>query len=179
MNNRVVFTGGPGSGKTSVIDKLKRMGYKCSAEVGRNVIQTQVECQGNALPWLDKVAFRDEMVREELTNHEMFSDSSDIVFFDRSVIDSYGYSMLEHLPISEVLITNCNDLEYCKRVFIFPPWNSIFTNDLERKQDFYEAVSTYEEMVKAYQKFDYELVEVPKSSVRERVDFILSSVKNG
>ena len=176
MNNLIVFTGGPGSGKTSVIDALKSLGYRCAPEVGRKVIQQQVEQQGRALPWLDKVAFRDEMVREELANYQAFEESEQLVFFDRSIVDSYGYSLLETLPISEPLMNNCNELEYNSKVFIFPPWDSIFINDQERKQDFNEAIATYEKMVTAYNQFGYQLVEVPKLSVEVRVEFILASV---
>ncbi|MGF1681575.1 AAA family ATPase [Photobacterium minamisatsumaniensis] len=178
MKNVIVFTGGPGSGKTSVIERLNALGYKCASEVGRKVIQNQVESQGSALPWGNKVAFRDEMVREELENYKKFDVCQDTVFFDRSIIDSYGYSLLEQLPMSEALLKSCDELEYCKKVFIFPPWETIFTNDLERKQDFNEAVATYNEMEKAYKKFGYELVEVPKSSISKRVNFILASVKS-
>lgn len=178
MKNLIVFTGGPSSGKTSVIVHLIELGHKCVSEVGRKIIQHQVESQGTALPWDDKVAFRDKMVRKERSNHKAFKLSKDLVFFDRSIVDSYGYSMLEQLPISELLLSSCNELKYCIKVFIFPPWSAIFTNDLERKQGLNEAVATYDEMVKAYNQFGYELVEVPKSSVRARADFILSSVKN-
>ncbi len=102
MNNLIVFTGGPGSGKTSVIDALKNLGYRCAPEVGRKVIQHQVERQGNALPWLDKVTFRDEMVREELANYQAFQSSEQPVFFDRGIVDSYGYSLLEALPVLDL-----------------------------------------------------------------------------
>lgn len=136
MNNLIVFTGGPGAGKTLVIDALKSKGCRCAPEVGRKVIQHQVEQQGDALPWRDKVAFRDEMVREELANYQAFELSEQPVFFDRSIVDSYGYSLLETLPIPQSLLNSCNELEYNSKVFIFPPWDSIFINDQERKQDF-------------------------------------------
>lgn len=65
MERFIVFTGGPGSGKTSVIEHLQSLGYKTSDEVGRRVIQQQVESGGNALPWLDKAAFRDVMFQQK------------------------------------------------------------------------------------------------------------------
>ncbi|WP_240207459.1 AAA family ATPase [Vibrio sp. CyArs1] len=175
MNNRVVFTGGPGSGKTSVIEFLHQKGYARAPEVGRKVIKAQVDLQGKALPWLDKVAFRDEMVLEEIENYENFG-STEITFYDRSIIDSYGYSILERLPISELLLAKCNELIYCRKVFIFPPWEEIYENDAERKQDFTKAIATYHEMVNAYIKYDYDLIEVPKVSVKERAQFIVSKM---
>ena len=178
MNNRVVFTGGPGSGKTSVIKFLEQLGYPSATEVGRKVIQTQTERNGTALPWKDKVAFRDAMGLEELSNYKVHGDSA-LTFFDRSIIDSYGYSQLEQIAISELLLRSCSELTYHKKVFIFPPWEAIYENDIERKQDFNEAVATYHEMVEAYEKFGYELIEVPKVSVQERAEFILYTVGNG
>lgn len=178
LNNRVVFTGGPGSGKTSVIEFLRQMGYANAPEVGRKVIQSQVELQGTALPWLDKVAFRDEMVLEEIYNYENFG-GTEVTFFDRSIIDSYGYSKLEHIPISDFLLEKGGELTYCRTVFIFPPWEEIYENDAERKQDFAEAIATYHEMVSAYIKFGYDLIEVPKVSVKERAQFIVSKMSDG
>lgn len=177
LNNRVIFTGGPGSGKTSAIELLCQMGYQSAPEVGRKVIQAQVESQGSALPWLDKIAFRDEMVLEEINNYENFGDT-EIIFYDRSIIDSYGYSRLESIPISELLLAKCGELEYYHKVFIFPPWEEIYENDAERKQGFNEAVATYHEMVNAYTKFGYDLIEVPKASVKERVQFIVSKLSD-
>ncbi|WP_204165124.1 AAA family ATPase [Shewanella algidipiscicola] len=177
MNNRVIFTGGPGSGKTSVIKFLCQMGYPSAPEVGRKVIQAQVASQGSALPWLDKTAFRDEMVLEEINNYENFGDT-EMTLYDRSMIDSYGYSKLESIPISELLLAKCGELDYCRKVFIFPPWEEIYENDTERKQDFNEAVATYHEMVSAYTKFGYDLIEVPKVSVKKRAQFIVSKLND-
>ncbi|MGI2801313.1 AAA family ATPase, partial [Photobacterium damselae] len=67
---------------------------------------------------------------------------------------------------------------YYHKVFIFPPWEEIYENDAERKQGFNEAVATYHEMVNAYTKFDYDLIEVPKASVKERVQFIVSKLSD-
>ena len=174
-SNRIVFTGGPGSGKTSVIELLYDMGYQYVPETGRRVIQTQVKSQGSALPWLDKAAFRDEMVFEEIRNYESFS-GTEITFYDRSIIDSYGYSKLERIPISELLLAKCDEFNYFRKVFTFPPWEEIYKNDKERKQGFNEAIATYREMVSVYTYFGYELIQVPKASITERAQFIVSKL---
>ncbi|AQS38638.1 putative ATPase [Shewanella psychrophila] len=173
MNNFIVFTGGPGSGKTSVINALMDSGFLCTNEVGRQVILSQVAQKGAALPWNNKLAFRDEMVRQEMLAHHHYQNSTHRVFFDRGIVDSYGYSTLEKLTVSEKLINGCQTLRYNPNVFIFPPWEAIYSNDTERKQEFEEAMTTYEHMVSAYQEFGYSLIEVPKTSVVERLTFIL------
>lgn len=54
-----------------------------------------------------------------------------------------------------------------------PPWREIYRNDTERKQDFAEAIASYDAAVATYREFGYEPVDVPKLSVAERTDFIL------
>ncbi|RXJ94865.1 ATP-binding protein [Malaciobacter molluscorum] len=177
MNKRIVLTGGPGSGKTSVIEFLNSLGYYSAPEVGRKVIQLEIKLNSDALPWDNKAAFRDKMLLEEINNYKIYNYST-FCFYDRSIIDCYGYSKLENIPISENLIKNCHELTYNSNVFIFPPWKSIYKNDLERKQDYKESVSTYNEMLCAYKYFGYKLIEVPKVSVEKRVEFILNKVNN-
>jgi len=90
-----------------------------------------------------------------------------------------GYSKLENIPISKLLLIKCRDLRYHRKVFIFPPWDEIYENDIDRKQDFNEAVAIYHEMVSAYNKFGYDLIEVPKVSIKERAEFIINKLNNG
>jgi predicted ATPase len=57
-----VVTGGPGSGKTTLIDALAQAGCARSIEAGRGVIQDQMAVGGPALPWRDPKAFAELMV---------------------------------------------------------------------------------------------------------------------
>ncbi|WP_299494510.1 AAA family ATPase [uncultured Shewanella sp.] len=176
QDNFIVFTGGPGSGKTTVINALKAQNFSCSEEAGRKVIQTQVEQEGDALPWANKEAFRDLMFKFEIASYLQHQSQNGLVFFDRSIIDILGYSNLEQIQLSDELISAISDYKYHSKVFIFPPWKEIFTHDSERKQDFAIAIETYKKMVSAYECAAYELIEVPFGSVSERVDFILANL---
>ena len=66
---------------------------------------------------------------------------------------------------------------YARTVFVMPPWREIYQNDAERKQDFAEAIASYDLAVSTYREFGYEPVDVPKVSVTERVQFILERVE--
>jgi predicted ATPase len=65
---------------------------------------------------------------------------------------------------------------YNRRVFIAPPWEEIFQQDRERKQDFAEAVRTHEIVVQTYVSLNYQLLELPRVSVDERLEFVLEHV---
>ena len=67
MNERyVVVTGGPGSGKSTLIDALERDGHARSVEAGRAIIRDQVAIGGPALPWNDPELFAELMLCWEM-----------------------------------------------------------------------------------------------------------------
>ena len=65
-------------------------------------------------------------------------------------------------------------LRYNRRVFIAPPWKEIFGRDDERRQDWHVAVRTYEIMAETYSGLGYELIELPRTPVDERTDFVIA-----
>jgi predicted ATPase len=89
-----------------------------------------------------------------------------------------GYIRLLGLPVPEHMEKAARTFPYNRHVFIAPPWLEIFEGDRERKQDFDEAVRTYEALVATYTAYNYELVEIPRAPVQERVRFILHNVHN-
>jgi predicted ATPase len=175
-NRFIVITGGPGAGKTTLIKALRDRGYARSVEAGRGIIQDQVAIDGSALPWKNPALFAELMLSWELRSYRLAEDSTGLVFFDRGVPDIVGYLRLAGLPIPEHVRKAAQAFRYHRRAFITPPWPEIFQTDRERKQDFDEAVRTYQSMVAAYTEYGYELVEIPRVSTEERAEFILDAI---
>lgn len=174
MNKLIVLTGGPGSGKTSVTEYLEKEGFRVAGESGREVIREELEAGGDALPWANAEAFRNRMAEKDLSNYHEFYNSEDFAFFDRGIVDTYGYSLLSGMSVPTRLINFCEELRYNRTVFIFPPWPEIYENDNERKQTYEVAVATYNMIAKVYKNLKYFPVEVPKTSIQKRAEFILS-----
>jgi predicted ATPase len=169
-----IITGGPGSGKTSLLDALEKMNYKRSVEAGRGIIQQQVAIGGRALPWDDKLLFAELMLSWEVRSYQIAEQWAGIVFFDRGVPDVAAYLMLSNMPVPRYVQKAIETFHYNPPVFIAPPWREIFTQDRERKQDFEEAIRTYEALVETYTGNGYKLVELPYVSIEERVRFVLA-----
>ena len=174
---RIVVTGGPGAGKTSLIAALERRGLPHAPESGRAIIQAQVATGGTALPWADRAAYARLMLLRDRDAHARAEALGGPVFFDRGAPDIVGYLRLCGLPIPDDLAAAALALRYDPRVFIAPPWPEIFTNDAERRQDFAEAVRTHDAMAQVYSELGYTLVALPRTTVEDRADFVLERVR--
>lgn len=169
----VVLTGGPGSGKTTLIEELKQRGHTAPVEAGRAIIQQQIDIEGPALPWKDPALFSELMLCWELRSYEIAKGMDGMIFFDRGIPDIAGYLQLSKLSVPPHVKSAAEQYRYNPLAFILPPWEEIFEQDRERKQTFGEAVRTYHAMVKAYGHYGYDLIEVPRLAVEQRADFIL------
>jgi predicted ATPase len=171
-----IITGGPGSGKSSVIDALAKEGVSHMPEAGRAIIQDQVEIGGDALPWVDRVAFANLMLAWEMRSYREASTLHGPVIFDRGIPDVIGYLRLCGLSVPEFMIRAAEIRRYAKRVFIAPYWPEIFSQDAERKQTLAEAQATHDAMTEVYTELGYELVPLPLMPIPDRVSFIRSHV---
>lgn len=176
QRNYIILTGGPGSGKTTIINALARKGYKCIAETGRKIIQEEVLNGGLATPWDNPKAYADKMLHYAIKDYTTMQNETSLIFFDRGIPDVLGYVNLVKIEQTPALLEAIKEFRYNPVVYILPPWEEIYQTDTERKQDFEEAIATYKEMLKVYHNNEYTVVEVPYISVDERVQFILEDI---
>lgn len=174
--NFTIITGGPGMGKTAIVHHLSELGYHCVPESGRAIIQQQMAGAGDALPWSNPAAFAKLMFNSSLEDYFRLITESAPVFFDRGSPDVIGYLELSGLPVPYEMIEAARNNRYHQSVFITPPWQEIYETDTERKQDFEEAIRTYEMMQTVYSRHGYDLVEIPRLPVADRVSFILGQL---
>jgi len=69
----------------------------------------------------------------------------------------------------------CREHTYTK-IFILPPWEEIYVSDEARYENYEQAKLIYNHLVETYEYYSYELIEVPKGTVEERIDFILNQI---
>ena len=139
MVKRVVLTGGPGSGKSSLIEVLAEFGFMICREVSRTIIQQEVKIPNGVLPWTDLRGFADLCQEQMCQDWERFAKYPHCVFYDRGLPDILGYLNLSQIQPSEYLLRQIIRHRYHSLVFWCPPWPDIYVNDSERPQTFPEA----------------------------------------
>ena len=167
-----VITGGPGSGKTSLIAALAVEGFRHMPEAGRAIIRDQVDIGGAALPWADREAFASLMLAWDMRSYREASVAARPVIFDRGIPDVIGYLRLCDLPVPPATLRAAEQRRYATKVFIAPPWPAIFQQDAERKQTLDEAEATFRAMSQTYTDLGYELAPLPLAPIVERVRFV-------
>ncbi|MFR9728467.1 AAA family ATPase [Saccharopolyspora sp. MS10] len=171
--HRIVVTGGPGSGKTTLLDALGAAGWARTEEAGRAIIREQLAIGGTALPWDDRERFAELMLLRELRAHR--AAPGGVVFFDRGVPDVLGYLRVEGLPEPEPARAAAREFRYAPRVLLAPPWPEIYRTDAERTQSPELAARTCESLREVYAEHGYEVLELPRASVADRVRFALDA----
>ena len=171
--NYYIFSGGPGSGKSTVLNLLENRGYMTVGEVARDIIQNQVRTGGDAVPWSNTIRYSHLMLLHSIVDFEEFVHIDKPCFFDRGIIDTVGYARLIGIPITNDMEDAANKYRYNHKVFLFPFWKEIYVNDAERKQDVDEAERTYWALKAEYERFGYNTIDVPCLTSQQRADWIL------
>ena len=173
---RVVFTGGPGAGKTRLLQALASHGHAVVGETARAIIKGR-QAQGLA-PRPDPRAFAEAILARDIDNYHRFGDSR-LVLFDRGVPDAL--CMLEQCDPSRhaELVAVAAQYPYHPKAFFLPPWQAIFETDAERDQSFADALRVYPPLAEWYRACGYQIVEVPRAGVVDRCAFVLQSLDAG
>ena len=175
---KYIITGGPGSGKTSVIEALSRLGYTTFSEVSRRLIRQQMLLAHGVFPWKNMNEFATLALEEMRQQHHEACGKNEVCFFDRGIPDIIGYLHFSQLALSFEILKAAINHRYAPVVFICPPWEEIYVNDPERPQTFEDAWNLYHHIRKAYETLQYTIIEIPKDIVSIRTKFIQDTVRN-
>jgi predicted ATPase len=177
MQRKIVLIGGPGTGKSTVLNELQKRGFHCMPEVSREVT---LEAQKKGIQQLfltDPLLFSKMLFEgRERQYNEADQLSADWVFFDRGLPDVYAYMEYSNDKYPGYFKEKSELLLY-DQAFLFKPWKEIYISDNERYESFAEAQIIDGFLQKTYRELGYSMVDVPFGTVDERVDFIVNWLK--
>ena len=170
----VIVTGGPGTGKTTLLAELAAMGYATVDESARDIIAERLARGVSPRP--DAGSFAREILRRDIAKYLNQPHTSEWVFFDRGLVEAIGM-LHEASPLStSELASMLATYPFHATVFVLPPWEAIYATDAERDQSFADAVDVHARVVHWYRSCGYILNEVPRLSVAERAEHVLQTL---
>jgi predicted ATPase len=174
-----VITGASGAGKSTLVAALRDLGRSTVEEAALAIVREQHECSGSILPWVDRPAFIQEVLARNILNHQKARSLEQPVFFDRGIPECLAWLQLSGVSRKPHHLAAPAQYRYAPTVFVAEPWPEVYVQNSERQASFERAARSYEPTVAAYADAGYTLCVIPKVSVKERVAFILSTVKLG
>ncbi len=175
-NEIIVIIGGPGTGKTTIIDGLIAKGHCCYPEISREVTMEAKKKGIDQLFLENPLLFSELLLQGRINQYKNAStEPHKTVFLDRGIPDvlAYMHYIGDSYPVH--FDEACRDHKYSK-IFILPPWEEIYTSDEARYENYEQAKLIYNHLVETYQKYGYCLIEVPKDTVENRILFILDNI---
>lgn len=173
----IVIIGGPGSGKTSIINDLISKGFCCYPEISREVT-LKAKADGIEQLFLTNPILFSEMLLEgriqQFKNAK--NESHEVVFIDRGIPDILAYMKFIGDEYPDHFELACIENKYSK-IFVLPPWSEIYVSDNERYESYEQAEEIHIQLVTTYESYGYNLIEVPKETVENRVLHILENLK--
>ena len=174
MQQKIVLIGGPGTGKTSVLNELKNRGFFCMQEVSREVT-LKAKKEGIDQLFLTEPLLFSHKLLEGREQQYLKADKSKekIVFFDRGIPDVHAYMEYFNTDYPKTFIEKSNQYKY-STIFHFSPWEDIHTTDNERYESFKESQEIDKHILKAYTDLAYDIQTVPFGTIEDRTDYILN-----
>lgn len=165
-----ILTGGPGTGKSSIILALERRGEYVVREAAEDTIR-YMQASGIEEPWL-RYDFQKEVVLLQQQREARIPESIERIFFDRGLYDSLAYIQKYGHPMFPEFLEATKDCMYDK-VFLVENLGKCENTDY-RAESLEEALDLEKRQRENYEKLGFEIITVPVMTLEDRVNFVLS-----
>lgn len=173
---RYILTGTPGAGKTVVLRLLERHGYAVVEEAATDVIALETVL-GNEQHWTDP-SFVDTILTLQ-RRREQSAPAEETVFFDRAPVCTLALSRHLGFAPSPLLLAEIErittDRVYAPTVFFIR--NLGFVRPTEaRRISFADSLDFERTHERTYRELGFDLVDVPRGPVTDRVALIRAAI---
>lgn len=168
---KYVITGGPGIGKSTLIEIFAGLKYTTVPEAARTIIEEEKMKDSEILPWKNLERFQERVAEEQIRQESLIEDK--IAFLDRGIIDGYAYCKIGNITPPKIIEDESRN-RY-EKVFVLEPLNT-YELDGIRHENQTDAMKVHNSIIDSYINFGYEPILVPVLTPKERAIFILSKI---
>jgi len=171
-----VITGASGAGKSTLVAALGDLGYATVPEAALDVLREQQKRGGSILPWTNRPAFMEEVLKRNIRNHQAAHSLRAPVFFDRGIPECLAWLRLSGLALEPHHLAAPAQYRYAPTVFVMEPWPEVYVQNDERRASLERATRSFAPTVDAYVEAGYSTCVIPKVPVQARVAFVLDKL---
>lgn len=174
---KYVITGGPGCGKSTLIERLKNCGCEVIPESAKQVIDGQLELGGSSLPWKNRLKFQEEVAWfQQIKEENLIVGKS--YFLDRSIIDNVAYFLIDDIIPSEEFEKTCDKLNSYSKVFVLNLL-PVQENTYFRKENREKSIEIEKTLMEVYKDYGHSPIKVPfyPGSPSKRIEFVLDHIE--
>lgn len=173
---KCVITGGPGSGKTALLNKLSTLGYFTVPEAARLVAQREARLTGKPVSEIKRwnYNFQKKILKTQI-DLEKAVPTGKLVFLDRGIPDGIAYLAVANLKPFPELVTAARNCRYCK-VFCLELLPTRHTDNM-RNENYATARKIQTLLEETYSSLGYKVKLIPALPTNERAKFILRLIK--
>lgn len=169
----IIVTGGPGAGKTTLVNAFAQHGVMTFEEGSRFLIEQQSQLKNGILPWSNLPEFA-RLCLQFMTQQKRQASKYAIAFMDRAIPDICAYLKVGDCEVGSEYIAACAD--YHSQVFVCRPEKSIYVQDEVRPHSFEQALQIHDTLLATYRELGFEVIEVPWGSVAQRAQFVADTL---
>ena len=173
MTKKYILTGGPGSGKSSILLALEQQGEYIVKEAAEDVIKLE-QAYGIEEPWKDP-DFQRKILRLQVRRENQIPNSLERVFIDRGILDGLAYTK----PGTEISKEIQREAKAYTGVFLIENLGEIKQTKV-RREDQTEALELERKFIEIYTTAGYVVTNISNNhktrreeQVKEKVDYIM------
>jgi len=170
MTKKYILTGGPGSGKSSLILSLEHRGEYCIREAAEDIIRYR-QALGNKEPWLNP-EFQDWILKLQQQREAGIPKGIERAFLDRGILDGLAYFKKNGKEPSEAIKEATKNLDYEKTAFLIENLGNCLKTEV-RRESLEEALQIERLIEETYRNLGYEIKKIKAGPLEERTDKIL------
>lgn len=174
MTQKYILTGGPGVGKTSVLEELRKQGFYTHGEVAGHVIERELRKNSEMLPWKNRDAFQKEVLSIQCAWEREIPEEVETAFLDRGIADGIAYYRLDGLEAPKEITEAARNAGY-ETVFLLEPLET-YENTKVRREDAETAKRIHLELERVYRELGCEIIKIPAEPIKQRISRILENI---
>ena len=191
---KIVFSGGPNVGKTSILLELKKRGYQVRNEVFTKLFsEMQKENRLDDL-FKNKEALINRLIALQIEEENFHNiNAQEYIFFDRGIIDISGFAKEIEYNLTQQKISIIENINYDFCFIPEPLDKQFYEQNSVRRQTFEESLERHKQCINIYIEYfkskdlepEKHIIYVPNISsnytnlsIDQRVDFVLKTIRD-